>query len=261
MLFHYTDQRGLFGILRDRAIWASELGYSNDASEVMYGLGRIAGKLKDRLGTDSALRIPFLNLFPDRVTNMPYVASFSEVPDDLSQWRGYGGYCLGFNVGLNNPINKAMGVCGPVVYKPADQEALINALVDEMLIDLEPHKDGRVPIAESLDRRIVVSCVQTAIFMKHPAFEAEKEWRVMMWKEVDGVTVQGVREEASVPTPYLSVPLFGNDEKSGGLRCLEEITVGPRTHQELTTLRVQTETRRPSINANVKSSEIPYRTW
>src|SRR5258708_287861 len=36
-LFHYTDAKGLLGIIQDKSIWASSVYYLNDASEVRYG--------------------------------------------------------------------------------------------------------------------------------------------------------------------------------------------------------------------------------
>jgi hypothetical protein len=33
LLYHYTDQRGLLGILRSQSIWATHIRYLNDSSE------------------------------------------------------------------------------------------------------------------------------------------------------------------------------------------------------------------------------------
>ena len=35
-LFHYTDHQGILGIIKTRAIWATEASYLNDSKEIYH---------------------------------------------------------------------------------------------------------------------------------------------------------------------------------------------------------------------------------
>ncbi|WP_328811782.1 DUF2971 domain-containing protein [Rhodococcus sp. NBC_00294] len=58
-LYHYTNFRGLEGILRTRSLWATDIRYLNDANELVYGvsemsalLAGIAEEMPDLAGDD-----------------------------------------------------------------------------------------------------------------------------------------------------------------------------------------------------------------
>ncbi len=42
LLYHYTTQKGLLGILHERCIWATHIRYLNDASEFKHGVEMVA---------------------------------------------------------------------------------------------------------------------------------------------------------------------------------------------------------------------------
>src|ERR1035438_1214814 len=121
LLYHYTTQYGLLGILKHKCIWATHIRYLNDTSEgnivsqvifeefssryntaplfQMLGMatakpaGAVESVDEDALGqgTTMASWVTSQNVF---------VSSFSENGDSLSQWRAYsersGGYSIGF---------------------------------------------------------------------------------------------------------------------------------------------------------------------
>jgi hypothetical protein len=140
LLYHYTTQEGLLGIIEKQKIWASHLQYLNDKSE-----GQIFTKL-------------LLDEFARRVANGPeeppsqltayaqllmlsvgypeseiqcahkevlhhgsiafswisdqdaFVTSFSEQGDLLSQWRAYSGATGGYSIGFRRPYLNSIGV-------------------------------------------------------------------------------------------------------------------------------------------------------
>jgi|SRR5579864_2927161 len=53
-LCHYTSQRGLVGILNDRAMWATDANYLNDSQEVIYAVNLAQNFFRNR--TDKNLR-------------------------------------------------------------------------------------------------------------------------------------------------------------------------------------------------------------
>ena len=88
-VYHYTSQKGLFGILNSRTLWASDIRYLNDTSELRYGLDMLAEGLKDRASeVDVRLAETIAEVFDSiRVSKYaPHVVCFSAVRNDLSQW-------------------------------------------------------------------------------------------------------------------------------------------------------------------------------
>jgi hypothetical protein len=121
LLYHYTTQHGLLGILNQRCIWATHIRYLNDTSEGNIVSRVIFEEFSGRYGT--APMFPVLGMATDigagvvesvdedalgQGTTMAswvtsqnvFVSSFSENGDSLSQWRAYsersGGYSIGF---------------------------------------------------------------------------------------------------------------------------------------------------------------------
>lgn len=124
LLYHYTDQKGLDGILSTGCIWATHYKFLNDFSERDHGFG-LFSKAIERVYTDSETAKRFarnnLDSFREALTRTlsnflevtsSFIVSFTtdssyEVEnrksggDRLSQWRGYSlgkqGFCLAFD--------------------------------------------------------------------------------------------------------------------------------------------------------------------
>jgi|WetSurMetagenome_2_1015567.scaffolds.fasta_scaffold1664213_1 hypothetical protein len=41
LFYHYTSQRGLLGIMKEKKIWATNIRYLNDESEFDYGVNKV----------------------------------------------------------------------------------------------------------------------------------------------------------------------------------------------------------------------------
>lgn len=121
LLYHYTTQAGLLGILADKNIRATHLRYLNDTSEGQIVSKALSHEIIDRFDADDFLK--YLDLTPatsdekikcsdEEIRNTAissiswatsqdvFVTSFSEQKDLLSQWRGYAasyGYSIGFS--------------------------------------------------------------------------------------------------------------------------------------------------------------------
>jgi hypothetical protein len=105
LLYHYTDARGFLGIVESRAIWATHIQYLNDTQEYRYAVDLAMRIILERapMAADSREQVLLTRLGTDlNAGGRVYVcvASFSEVDDALSQWRGYcpngAGYSIGF---------------------------------------------------------------------------------------------------------------------------------------------------------------------
>jgi hypothetical protein len=104
VLYHYTDQNGLLGIVRDGVVWATSISYLNDAREFNY-----AKELLDNVLATSGKHLkgkydelcerewwPELDAYPQ-----VFVFSLSEHADGLGLWRAYGGSAaVGYSIGF-----------------------------------------------------------------------------------------------------------------------------------------------------------------
>jgi len=106
-LYHYTDARGLEGIISTQQIWLTHYRHLNDPSELEFGM-TIARKVLAEVGESYG---PKVKIFCDMVADLfssdnmqsvfdIYVGSFSQESDDLRQWQVYAGNGRGFALGL-----------------------------------------------------------------------------------------------------------------------------------------------------------------
>jgi hypothetical protein len=97
-VWHYTNADGPIGILTSGQIWSTQIACLNDSLEHRYfaGLVHAAVKVERKPNTDPDIDV-LLRVADDALSNVDtstegrFVACFSEVKDDLAQWRGYGG--------------------------------------------------------------------------------------------------------------------------------------------------------------------------
>jgi len=205
-LYHYTNSRGLLGIVGSQGILASDAACLNDHSELRY-VDQVLSKvgqslevrtepgrlLKEQLSTGNA-RAAF------RVG--AFIASFSADPDLLSQWRAYAADGAGYAVGL--PRNSQLYVLdevpeddefGPrepwpaplqqVIYDEREQQAFLEPYVRAVVSLLESY-------AEAVSAEDGVGAVRYAVTkvgmiaehfaprIKHPGFREEVEWRAVV---------------------------------------------------------------------------------
>src|SRR5579863_5324468 len=105
LLYHYTRQAGLPGIIGQQEIWSTHTQYLNDHREFRHGLDIFREELEvliahcDELKRSEGLRELRAAIFDEWANINVCVSSFSEEHDSLSQWRAYGGNS-GFSIGF-----------------------------------------------------------------------------------------------------------------------------------------------------------------
>jgi hypothetical protein len=260
LLYHYTSAEGLFGIVQSREIWATNVLYLNDASELSHAVEILADelhsaplRLRDYAATFS-MGIPW---YSKDIKLDHFVVSFCEDRDLLSQWRGYGapgpGYSVGFYASAlqsaaERGANNLRGACTlrKARYSLDQKKEIIRARIAVLNEILEPIADGLEPTLDedfrSLNRlwyQIAASFHPTLSLMKHVAFEGEKEWRLVrtLWQPpvqtVDWpVQFRVVRGKLA---PYLSIPwVLPNTPPRPEVRGIREVCCGPSADPELT---------------------------
>ena len=205
--------------------------------------------------------ITLRELVPQTCSTSICVASFSEVPDLLSQWRGYGGrsgYSVGFKTAALVERSEDQGYfLARCLYDVMKQRSLISELLDEcvriafpVMVEEAVRTGGRVggSFEAYVDR--------VAPILKHPSFREEREWRLITRPRM--TTTLQFREGLSMLIPYTAVRLGAKT------KYLESVTIGPAAHPELAKSAVELLLRSCEIlpdTVRCVSSNVPYRAW
>jgi hypothetical protein len=99
MLWHYTIEKGLKGILESGTLWASAAPTLNDYQEMQRGTEFVSARMETT--RHKAFANDWRQAVSDGFIANSYIASLSAAYDDLSQWRGYAKESQGFAVGFD----------------------------------------------------------------------------------------------------------------------------------------------------------------
>ncbi|MGA2754274.1 MAG: DUF2971 domain-containing protein [Terracidiphilus sp.] len=164
LLYHYTDQRGLHGILNDGSVWATHVLYLNDASELIAAWATLQERVKSAVSQSTSNRKEQLEKIFDRFLNVMWgdpknkaiyvwcltndeaaIPQGKSSPGDrLSQWRAYShnghGYSLGFDSSLlresfsrhPDSLNVVFDL-GPCEYDESLNAQRLSAIADKHL--------------------------------------------------------------------------------------------------------------------------------
>lgn len=193
-----------------------------------------------------------------------YVASFTELEDDLSQWRGYGdatnGFAIGFDRGsldmkvADTSVRKSdredpPAPWGPQLIEYGDKavEGLAARITGDLL-----RSSTALNASQSGMFHAVLDGVRGLALVKHHSFRSEHEWRVVLSSPFRPV-IPEVR--AGGPAGLLTyVPLKFNK------MAVRTITVGPGDRHELRAKAVtHALARYKYTDVRVEPSEIPFR--
>lgn len=190
-LWHYTDATGFHGILKSGTLRASHFAFLNDSREFVYGRDLTVTALRRSMRTANMEQQGHLRLILERLREESlfasiWVACFSAVADDLSQWRSYGGTGDRYAIGFEPRALRKLGVAvreeysftwyqasGParIIYDRRDQVEFVSAVL--AIAEQAATETGiysEYAVADLLLERLVM--------LKSSAFEAEREWRL-----------------------------------------------------------------------------------
>jgi hypothetical protein len=259
-LFHYTDTKGLLGILNSNCLWATSALYLNDSSEYKYGLNLIKQAVRERSRSTnddeerSALEFVWDGL--SEVFPTVCIASLTQKGDLLSQWRAYarnGGFALGLHAdNLRNLAHTLGFYLVRCIYDPEEQQDAVQRLVDEFCeVIASPDGDDWAAL-----RGCVTAATRLAVMFKHRSFEEEHEWRLMSLRPIAELDF---RPGVSTIVPFTKFCL-PSDRNS----YLQSIIVGPTPHPELARHSIETLLRKLGVSdpeKRVTETSIPYRDW
>lgn len=271
MLYHYTSQRGLLGIVGDKKIWSTNLRYLNDSTEFSYTIDLTMNALNGRPTEVKEFISDILTSHLNSLKTGPvFAASLSTQRDQLSQWRGYcpdsGGFMIGFDRAELQRLAKEQGFgLNHCIYNLAKQQKIINKKI-ECLSQIIHSDESPQPNIE-LDSyfttiskarlNFALNFLLLAPRFKHPSFKQEDEWRLVS-DPTDSIPRKiKFREGKSTIVPYIE---FSLSNKMSSMP-IKEIMVGPTPHPDLSLNSVRELLRNKGISCNISKSDIPFRSW
>ena len=270
-LYHYTGRPGLVGIVESGQLWASDINYLNDTTEIRYSRA-LLGRLGERLRADSSpeyavdLVCQVAAALTAAATTPPmFVISLCHDGDNLSQWRGYAeegrGYAIGFDREVLEHTARLQGfTMVPIIYDRSDQEEhLAEVLRDAVGIVRDWGNDPtNAPSPEQQLIELSLGITFAAMFVKDQRFVDEREWRLIR-TIVPGVwdPRTRIRVVNGVDLSYEELELV--NPESGAL-SLDEIVIGPIGHAEKAEAEVRALLDDNGLHgASIGRSSLPLR--
>jgi hypothetical protein len=273
-LYHYTSLDAVLSIVQQKTLRATNIHYLNDASESELGVTLIRdlarAARREATGVD-AQYLDYFEVWLERnyllQQGAVYVLCFSEVADQLSQWRGYTphgrGVCVGIDVGLLVQRMQSFGsgwTFQNCRYEKLSQQTWAGAILTRMrrLASVDHAIERRQDHFASLTAQNMSDVMQVAALMKNQSFAAEREVRFISPLITPGDPRVQFRSGKSTLIPYIEFPLV---EDSNASLQAADFWIGPGPTQRLShsALTMLTNRFSFSVATNYRSSEIPYR--
>lgn len=185
-VYHYTTLEGLKGIFDSGELWLSDYSYLNDANEMSHGANLIIQIANEMLKAPEYREATgVLKAWVDGITKIDHricVASFSSDGDNLSQWRAYGNFAIGFDANL------AIGYASethfsPIEYDPVRQNKFIslylNHLCQAYCVD---NTGGRLARIQNIYHK-TEKLIKLITFFKDSRFKDECEYRIAYFED------------------------------------------------------------------------------
>jgi hypothetical protein len=278
VLWHYTGGSSLISIIESCSLWMTQIACLNDYSEMRYAIDLLRRAFQDqRRGTTPTLDEAYLY---DRVETALavdvaprsewFLFCLSELRDDLSQWRAYGGGEGGYSLGLraNHLVWGALPsgyVLAPVNYDRAAHAALMHSVVTAtrqfFLAGIASGTKGtRDQWADAFLPAWADALAWLIPVIKHDAFAAEKEWRIVHRLQDSEVGRMKYVQRRLMMSRHLPIefPPIGTGK---ALLPVAEIVVGPSRYMPISRVSVGDLLRTHGYTTrNVTESLIPFQT-
>jgi hypothetical protein len=197
VLYHYTNDAGLRGILETGKFWLTDIFYLNDPSELQHGLSVAADVLTREA---EILDLPKSNTFVKNFveflktgiesTAHYFVGSFSIDGDDLGQWRAYADNGRGFALGFDGKqmeeefITSGSNSTFYVSYDTGDLAYRFTSLalfaLKALTTQINTESDNALTeYMKQLSILLSIHVLRTALLFKHHAYHAEVEFRFL----------------------------------------------------------------------------------
>lgn len=237
-LYHYTSLGPFLSIIETKSLWATDINYFSDLSEITYFRDLCLARIREiKSKSPNNLIIDQLeNWFHQRIHKGHglYIVCFSAKGNLLSQWRAYCKESKGLSIGffpehIIETSTQNQYLIGRCIYDLQDQKEIIKKVIEAITISAaakgpdnnkHPTQSYHGAFEELLDE-----IFQIAALIKHPAFSEEDEWRVVSQVYKSHV-LEGLkyREGTSYLIPYLEFQLPSSNDRAIEIKM---IIMGP----------------------------------
>ena len=282
LLWHYTGTQGLEGIVSNRTIRLSHVGFLNDPSELQYA-NSICDEMLAKLADQDDIAQEFVRGYQtykkDNDFRAPFVASFCSERDNLDLWRLYGddgwGFSLGFRMQELQEVIKRLPEAKVweiyvlrVLYDENEQKAHIDEVLNKFLGEFKKiHEVGESDVFKSQYKEVVYSSLSLILYLsitslKHPSYENEQENRLVLkgiHKVDDNMKFLARRGYFK---PYIDLKI-GEDKAFP----LDTVVVGPASHHlwnersmpwHKRSIEMFLSNHLKNHNIKIESSALPY---
>ncbi len=267
LLFHYTTAEGLLGMLQSRQLWATNVRFMNDTSEMGHGIDLVREIFKaiepDVVGRSSIRKLAFemaRSAIDDMVADAErftkhFAVSFCTNGNLLSQWRGYGqlggGFAVGFTpAGLGRYAAEIVPaftgdsqILAPflrrVVYDDQDQRTLIYKWIKFLVETLAALKDSNSMTSQDLwttgpagvVARLIYECL---VCFKHHGFAEEGEWRLIQQGRIgrEDICKVAFRARSGRLVSYAPLTFDGKTDAPANMLPVKAVVYGPTLDSE-----------------------------
>ncbi|MBF8802166.1 DUF2971 domain-containing protein [Pseudomonas asiatica] len=268
-LYHYTDAHGLMGIIQNKALWATDMGFLNDSKEMFAGISLIKRRCAEILASTSqsndAVMMATRGLYEyipifvwDNLTRRDvYIVSFSRAYDNLRQWMAYcpknAGYAIEIDEAKILPsegIDRKKTVVCRLEKVDYDEKHLDNIISIE---SITKKFERRTTSVEDVSVEIVNDLIFHCCAIKSAEFYDERETRLVIQSQLEKQQKVSFRSRAGLIIPYFEYPI--------DLSWIKEITIGPNVNMSLARKGLETFLRVHEVDCNVRESACSLRVF
>jgi hypothetical protein len=248
VIYHYTNDLGLRGILQEGKFWLTDIFNLNDPSELKHGISLLIKAFDDKIDTGHQECKYFAEWFKALVlgkgiqwTADYFVCSFSLCGDELGQWRAYAdngrGFALGFDTNIledafmdDGKTHNLDNGTFPVIYNDKQLAEIQIDLVERLLRHI-PLRCMKVLNRDAFFEKLLFPLTHHSLYptlhFKHEAYSNEKEYRFL--QILPAVPPSEVKLRSR---PYSLVRYREFDWRSVVAKALKKIVVGPAADKE-----------------------------
>jgi hypothetical protein len=233
-IYHYTDGKGLQGIIQNNELWLTERNYMNDILDERFVKTNIKNRFRDISDfKGSILENLLINPIPQ------YIFSTSTEKDLIHQWTYYSdtdSYCIEFNRKqlirflYNCSFENEPFYYGPVLYDTRQVRNIIDDALEDYKDKILKSLNNSISKSNNPNNLIVAKEVYQYFYslIKQKGHYCEKEYRFLFQseREPDFKTKKGLF------VPYIKIANMLNNSQKDKLP-ISKIIIGPNNHESI----------------------------
>ena len=222
-MYHYTSEDGFRDILTSSSLWLTSAHYMDDPSDCKW-IYKLLQERIESVSCSSEKEALKAFIFHCKINYpIPYIASFSLVKDDISQWDRYANNGKGVLIEFKkeyfgeeklpsqNVLRTHNLTHHRVEYRKNVHDKFVNDIVEKVLDAYKKSNEGEQEL-EKVKAYCSLMVNQHSMIFKCPAYNSEKEIRV-------------------IHTPFRFSGEIVSYEEGG---CVGDLRVRPSSHSEET---------------------------